>query len=75
MDKKTNSNPDKITVAVWHFVNYHKDNPRNIVNKGLRWSDWKLVKSAKPQFLRQFQPDVPTQGYTDEKDHQVGLKN
>ncbi|HWR99771.1 MAG TPA: glycoside hydrolase family 99-like domain-containing protein [Prolixibacteraceae bacterium] len=62
------SQQDKITVAAYYFANYHTDDPRNIVNKGPGWSEWELVKAAKPRFPGHHQPNVPAWGYTDEKD-------
>jgi len=68
---KTNSNPDKITVAAYYFPNYHPNDPRNIQNKGKDWSEWELVKAAQPRFPGHDQPKVPLWGYTDEKDPKV----
>jgi len=58
---------DEITVAAYYFPNYHTGDPRNILNKGAGWSEWELVRSAKPRFPGHFQPRVPSWGYTDEK--------
>lgn len=65
---KTNSNPDKMTVAAYYFASYHTDDSRNIINKGSGWSEWELVKAAQPRFPGHHQPNVPAWGYTDEKD-------
>ena len=65
------TDPDKITVAAYYFANYHTDDPRNIVTKGKGWSEWELVKAAKPRFPGHAQPKVPAWGYTDEKDPEV----
>lgn len=62
---------DEITVAAYYFPNYHTDDPRNIINKGKGWSEWELVKTAKPRFAGHHQPNVPAWGYTDEKDPKV----
>ena len=35
------------------------------------WSEWELVKHAKPRFDGHYQPKVPAWGYTDEKDPKV----
>ena len=67
--KKTS--PDPITVAVYYFPNYHTNDSRNIINKGHGWSEWELVKSAKPRFPGHQQANVPNWGYTDEKDPKV----
>lgn len=63
--------PDKITVAAYYFPNYHTGDPRNIINKGSGWSEWELVKAARPRFPGHHQPNVPVWGYTDEKDLNV----
>ena len=62
---------EKITVASYYFANYHTNDPRNIKNKGIDWSEWELVKAAKPRFPGHNQPKVPLWGYTDEKDPKV----
>ena len=60
--------PDKITVASYYFGNYHPGDPRNERAKGPGWSEWELVKAAKPRFPGHVQPNVPLWGYTDESD-------
>jgi hypothetical protein len=69
--KKAGTSPDSITVASYYFANYHTDDPRNIITKGPGWSEWELVKTAKPRFPGHHQPNVPAWGYTDEKDPEV----
>ena len=66
-----NGKSAKITVAAYYFANYHTNDPRNIKNKGVDWSEWELVKAAKPRFPGHDQPKVPLWGYTDEKDPKV----
>ena len=61
----------KVTVASYYFANYHTNDPRNIKNKGADWSEWELVKAAKPRFPGHQQPKVPLWGYGDEKDPKV----
>ena len=69
---KSKSNPkDKITVACYYFPNYHTHDRRNDSIKGNGWSEWELVKRAKPTYEGQHQPVVPSWGYTDEKDPAV----
>lgn len=68
---KDNSGNDSITVAAYYFPNYHTDDPRNIQTKGAGWSEWELVKAARPRFPGHDQPKVPLWGYTDEKDPKV----
>jgi hypothetical protein len=58
---------DKYTVAVYYFPNYHLDR-RNEAKHGKGWSEWELVKAAKPRFDGHHQPNVPAWGYTDEAD-------
>jgi hypothetical protein len=65
------SPPEKITVAAYYFPNYHTGDARNNKNKGTGWSEWELVKAAKPRFPGHDQPKVPLWGYTDEKDPKV----
>ncbi len=65
---------DPITVACYYFPNYHTGDPRNEQRKGKGWSEWELVKTAKPRFPGHEQPKVPTWGYLDEKDPAVMAK-
>jgi hypothetical protein len=65
---------NKITVAAYYFPNYHTDDPRNIKNKGSGWSEWELVKAARPRFPGHHQPNVPLWGYLDEKEPEVMAK-
>lgn len=64
----------KITVASYYFGNYHPGDPRNAANKGANWSEWELVKAAKPRFQGHLQPHVPLWGYEDESDPKVMAK-
>jgi hypothetical protein len=65
--KGTVQEKDKITVAAYYFPNYHEDN-RNATYHGNGWTEWELVKDAKPRFSNHHQPNVPAWGYTDEAD-------
>ncbi len=62
---ETTKKSDDITVAVYYFGNYHID-PRNEKRLGGGWTEWELVKKAKPRFEGHAQPKVPLWGYTDE---------
>lgn len=62
---------ERITVACYYFGNYHPGDPRNVKNKGPDWSEWELVKAARPRFAGHHQPNVPFWGYTDESDPKV----
>jgi hypothetical protein len=60
-----------VTVVSYHFGNYHPGDPRNVKTKGAGWSEWVLVKNAKPRFPGHQQPHVPLWGYQDESDPAV----
>ncbi len=55
-------------VAAYYFGNYHPGDPRNAALKGPDWSEWELVKAARPRFAGHRQPRVPLWGYEDESD-------
>ncbi len=55
------------TVAAYYFPNYHVD-ARNERMHGTGWTEWELVKNAKPRFEGHRQPIKPLWGYTDEAD-------
>ena len=57
-----------ITVACYYFPNYHTGEPRNEAAKGVGWSEWELIKAARPRFEGHEQPKVPLWGYLDESD-------
>ncbi len=61
----------KVTVVSYYFGNYHPGDPRNAISKGPAWSEWDLVKAAKPRFPGHAQPHVPLWGYEDESDPKV----
>ncbi len=63
-----------ITVACYYFPNYHtrdKSDMRISRKHFENWSEWELVKQAKPRFEGHDQPKVPAWGYQDEKDPKV----
>ena len=41
---------NRLEVAVYYFPNYHPGDLRNTKLKGEGWSEWELVKAAKPRF-------------------------
>jgi hypothetical protein len=67
-------NSDHIHVASYYFGNYHPHEPRYEKLKGTKWSEWELVKNAKPRFAGHQQPHVPLWGYGDESDPKVMAK-
>jgi hypothetical protein len=66
--------PTRPEIAVYYFPNYHPGDPRNTKNKGDGWSEWELVKAAKPRFAGHDQPKVPLWGYGDESDPLIMAK-
>jgi hypothetical protein len=60
-------------VGVYYFGNYHAD-PRNEAVHGPGWTEWELVKLARPRFPGHQQPKVPLWGYEDESDPAVMAK-
>jgi hypothetical protein len=62
---------ERPTIACYYFPNYHPGDPRNQQAHGKGWSEWELVKAARPRFPGHFQPNVPLWGYCDESDPQV----
>ena len=62
-----------IQVAVYYFPNYHVD-PRNEAVHGRGWSEWELMKCARPRFPGHRQPKTPLWGYEDESDPAVMAK-
>jgi hypothetical protein len=66
--------PMRPQIAVYYFPNYHPGDSRNTKEKGAAWSEWELVKNAKPRFAGQDQPKVPLWGYGDESDPLVFAK-
>jgi hypothetical protein len=62
---------EELTVASYYFGNYHPGDARNSKWRSPAWSEWELVKAAKPRFPGHHQPNVPLWGYTDESDPNV----
>ena len=54
-------------VGAYYFPNYHVD-PRNEKRYGAGWTEWELVKAARPRFPGHRQPRVPAWGYGNEAD-------
>ncbi|MHC4401687.1 MAG: glycosyltransferase WbsX family protein [Planctomycetota bacterium] len=57
-------------VGAYYFPNYHVD-PRNEARYGRGWTEWELVKAARPRFPGHRQPRVPAWGYENEADPKV----
>jgi len=54
-------------VAAYYFPSYHAD-PRNEQRYGKGWTEWELMKQARPRFNGHIQPKIPAWGYVDESD-------
>jgi len=72
--ESTNHVNQDITVACYYFGQFHPNDPRNLEVYGREWSEWELVKDAKPRFPGHQQPKVPLWGYEDESDPKVMAK-
>lgn len=62
-----------IDVATYYFPGYHAD-PRIDARKGKGWTEWDLIRAAKPRFEGHAQPKVPAWGYEDESDPRAMAK-
>src|ERR1700733_7659924 len=63
----------KYVVAVYYFPDFHVDS----VNEkwhGKGWTEWELVKAARPRFKGHHQPKVPAWGYFNEADPRWAAK-
>jgi hypothetical protein len=56
-----------LEVAAYYSPNYHRD-PRSDAWYGPGWTEWELVKAARPRFPGHRQPIEPAWGYFDEAD-------
>jgi hypothetical protein len=63
----------KYEVAVYYFPNFHVD-ANNERWHGKNWTEWEVVKAAKPRFAGHQQPKVPSWGYFDESTPQWASK-
>jgi hypothetical protein len=52
-------------LAAYYFPNYHLD-ARNQLVHGTGWTEWDVVKAARPRWAGHRQPNVPLWGETDE---------
>ena len=57
-------------VMAWYFPNWHTDD-RNNEWHGKGWTEWEVVKCARPRFDGHDQPKLPVWGYADESDPNV----
>ena len=68
-----NSKSGGYEVAVYYFPNYHPDSINNRWH-GKDWTEWDVVKAAKPRFEGHEQPKVPVWGYFNEADPKWAAK-
>jgi hypothetical protein len=61
------------TVAAYYFPNYHPDSI-NARWHGKGWTEWEVVKAAKPRFKGHEQPKIPSWGYFNEADPKWAAK-
>lgn len=66
-------NKNKVEVLAYYFPQYHQD-PRNDKWHGKGWTEWELVKAARPRYPGHYQPIVPAWGYFDESDPAMTAK-
>lgn len=62
-----------LQIAAYYFPNWHPE-PRNIPVHGENWTEWELMKVARPRFQGHDQPKIPLWGYEDESQPDVMLK-
>ncbi len=65
--REDNQLAERPTVAVYYFPNYHAD-ARNASIHGPGWTEWELVRAARPRWPGHKLPRVPLWGETDEAD-------
>jgi hypothetical protein len=74
VQKSANSKTKKeYEVAVYYFPNYHPDSI-NTRWHGKGWTEWEVLKAAKPRFKGHEQPKVPSWGYFNEADPRWAAK-
>ena len=61
---------NRYQIGAYYFPNYHAE-PRNETLYGKGWTEWELMKHARPRFTGHQQPKVPAWGYEDESDPAV----
>ena len=57
-------------IGVYYFPNWHPD-ARNEALHGKGWTEWDILKGARPHFPGHKQPKVPLWGYEDESKPEV----
>jgi Glycosyltransferase WbsX len=65
--QNTSADNRKYEIAVYYFPNYHPDST-NFKWHGQGWTEWDVLKAAKPRFPGHEQPKIPSWGYFNEAD-------
>lgn len=66
--KNSNKNCVKqLEIMAYYFPQYHRD-PRNDRMHGAGWTEWDLLRTAKPRYSGHAQPKTPAWGEFDESD-------
>ena len=60
----------KYDIGVYYFPNFHTGDARNNKWHGEGWSEWEVLRNARPRFEGHYIPK-PAWGYEDEKDPKV----
>lgn len=63
----------KYTVQAWYFPNWHQTK-QNDKWHGEGWTEWEVLKCARPKYEGHAQPKIPLWGYEDESDPNVFAK-
>ncbi|HDI51755.1 MAG TPA: hypothetical protein ENF45_03900, partial [Bacteroidetes bacterium] len=72
-DSKYKDQSPGYTISAYYWPDYHVD-PRNEKWFGPGWTEWEIIKWARPRFKGHNQPRVPLWGYEDESDPKVMAK-
>ncbi len=62
--------PEKTLVCAYYFPNWHP-NPQNDKWHGKNWTEWEVLKYARPRFPGHKQPKIPLWGYEDESEPDI----
>ena len=61
---------NKYEIAAYYFPGWHMEEFNTTVH-GKNWTEWEVLKSARPRFEGHVQPKIPLWGYEDESDPKV----
>jgi len=72
-ERQYNDRSPGYTIIAYYVPTYHAE-PRNEKLYGPGWTEWEVIKWARPRFKGHNQPRVPLWGYEDESDPKVMAK-